>query len=1048
MKRHEPHRRPRLPRSATRHTPPATPRPEAGMALVVTLAVVVLVTIAAMAFFTRATSSRTIEHSRANQVLAAQLAETAQDYVVGQFLKEMTNNARVFTNGNAVVLQVTNPAGMVPQRLLAQSSMTNDTNFANLVRQSVPGADPSASAHSAATAAQNGRLLGPDRWNAPLLNSGAGFNAANQLPNWIYMNRDGTATATPSTNAIGRFAYNVYGTGGLLDANVAGHPGLSGADLQAVKGTLAGADLGVIPGVTNASGFVDWRNPGLTGAAYVAAVTNAATNGFLNFSPKALASRQDLIRLAKAGTAGISTNALPYLAHYSRAANAPSWGPSTNATGAAFQYKDNATNAAAINRFLPSVLVKSSFTRRDGTPAKVGDPLVKNRFPLSKLAWVGKDGPAAPGTAATIQRDFGLKWQNNRWEYVGHSGTDVQTAIKTLDEVASENREANFFELLKAGILSGSVGKAPESKTLAGLDLPSIQILEGNPDLQITRIGACLIDQADADNFPTHINIGGVTQHGVEDLPYLYSVLAGPRWMWSAAPPWTSSHAITYALLWVPQIWMPHAASGVSASSDASMNPQKVRIRILNGILENVDYSGTDYDALNVNVPVDLTSQLPVSEIQIKKSGYENYRASAKALVASDVANIPAASLREQTKLAGPWWTSAASGQDCGFVLDKKGGLTFSASPASATFFPVLRTTGVILVMEYEDGGGWHVYDSLGGSADLPGTTGINASNWAYGILTEDRYANSLDGIHIFSKWDPRTTRWGPTHGWSLSNPLSPPVSGPSGLRRDKPFPAPLLSASDNASLFGLWPQGDQTPNSGNNIPGTDNIWRPNDAFRGDAANPFRSIGDTSRRPVILQRPFRTVGEMGYTFRDTPWQTLSFFDATSGDQGLLDLFSVEEGTSIMAGQVNLNTAPLPVLQAVLEGTPRNSDGTGAISASGVAADFKAFREAQAGSALFDRSQLASFISSPQFSAESAQILKGPREAAVRGLADAAQTGAWNLTADIVAQSGRFAPGSTSADRFIVEGEDHTWLHLSLDRLRGQVVFSAQEKVSD
>lgn len=1041
--------------------PSSRGRKSSGMALVITLSLIVLVTIAAMAFFARATANRSVESSRANQVLVSQLAKTSEAYVTGRFLSEMTNNASAFTAGGITVYQVTNAVGMVPARSLAQSSMATDTNFVNLIRQSVPGADTNASTHSTATASQNGRSLTTQRWNSPRLNFGSGFVATNQLPNWIYINRDGSATPTPSTNAVGRFAYNVYETGGLLDANVAGHPGLTGNNLQAIKGTLAGADLTAL-GIPQSAitALVNFRNPQASSpAAYTNYVTGAAKSGFLSTvvtngssvgitTNNFFTSRQDLIRYAQTQNTGL-TNALPFLTHASRSSTMSGWAPQTNAIGAEFQYKDNANNPSFPNRFFSNVRVKAPFTRRDGSMAVIGEPLIKDRFPLEKLAWIGNDGPVAPGNASTIQRDFGLVWDNTikRWNYVGHSGAVVQTAIKNLDEVATDNREPNFFELLKAGILSGSIGKASTEKTLAGINLASTQALEGGTDLQIARIGACLIDQTDADNYPTHINIASITQHGIEDLPYLSSTLIGPRWVWSAAPPWTPTHTISYAMVWAPQIWFPHAPTNVAASTNSEENPAQVRIRIARGTLEGIDFSGTNYDVLNVNASIDLTA-LPVTEIVLNRSGYSNYRNDIRVPVETDVANVPAARLRNQIGSPGPWWTSAAAGNATGFVLDQKGPVATTVAPGSALFFPSLRFSGVMLVMEYLRDGQWFVYDSFAGSADLPGTTGISTTSLDLGILTDSRFNNAFDGMHALVKWDPRTNRWGPSHGWNFSNPMLPPLAGNAGLRRDKPFNAPILPAPDNASLFGLWPQGDTTTNSGSNVPGADSIWRPNDAFRGDNANPFRSMTDTTRRPVILQRPFRSVGEMGYAFRDTPWQTLSFFDATSGDAALLDLFSVADGGSLSAGQVNLNTAPLPVLQAVLEGTARNPDGSGAISATGVATNFKAFLEAQNGDALFDRSQLAAFISSPEFASEATQILKGPREAAVRGLVDTAQTGTWNLTVDIVAQGGRFAPGATSADRFIVEGEERNWVHLALDRARARLTFRSMEKVAD
>lgn len=1052
--------------------PSSRSRKSSGMALVITLSLIVLVTIAAMAFFARATANRSVESSRANQVLVSQLAKTSEAYVTGLFLSEMTNNASAFTVGGITVYQVTNAVGMVPARSLAQSSMATNTNFVNLIRQSVPGADINASTHSTATASRNGRFLTTQRWNSPRLNFGNGYVETNQLPNWIYINRDGSATPTPSTNAVGRFAYNVYETGGLLDANVAGHPGLTGSDLQAIKGTLAGADLTAL-GIPQSAitALVNFRNPQASSpAAYTNYVTGAAKSGFLSTvvtngssvgitTNNFFTSRQDLIRYAQTQNTGL-TNALPFLTHASRSLTMPGWAPQTNAIGAKFQYKDNANNPSFPNRFFSNVRVKAPFTRRDGSMAVIGEPLIKDRFPLEKIAWIGNNGPVAPGNASTIQRDFGLVWDNTikRWNYVGHSGAVVQTAIKNLDEVATDNREPNFFELLKAGILSGSIGKASEQKTLAAT---GFRIIEGNEDLQIARIGACLIDQVDSDNFPTHINLGSVTQHGVEDLPYLYGILTQERWRhdpWGQYPsdaaaltaaqaPGGAPFSLSLAFTWVPKLWNPHVSS-----SPVSAAPSAIRVRISEGQVVRIKHFAYNSSGSVANLDLNTPTNLPANSIEIPSSSFDLFRSS----VRPPEGSFATSSLPSQLN----WWNSNQStGGDnyCGFVIHRVGPTTVTIQSLGGNpsgFFANVETAGAMVVLEYQDASGvWRIYDTLAGAADLPSVTGITTASfeWAYGVSAFwERAQNNVGSAAQFTaKWDPRTPRWGPCHGWGWAPTDPPQFSGNNGIRRNEPFSQ--APSGDNPTLFGLWPQGRTNWNSSGNftlVPGADNVFRPNDAFRGDNANPFRSMTDITRRPVILQRPFRSVGEMGYAFRDTPWQTLSFFDATSGDAALLDLFCVADGGSLSAGQVNLNTAPLPVLQAVLGGTARKPDGSDAISATGVATNFKAFLEAQNGDALFDRSQLAAFISSPEFASEATQILKGPREAAVRGLVDTAQTGTWNLTVDIVAQSGRFAPGATSADRFIVEGEERNWVHLALDRARARLTFRSVEKVAE
>src|SRR5690606_932465 len=81
---------------------------------------------------------------------------------------------------------------------------------------------------------------------------------------------------------------------------------------------------------------------------------------------------------------------------------------------------------------------------------------------------------------------------------------------------------------------------------------------------------------------------------------------------------------------------------------------------------------------------------------------------------------------------------------------------------------------------------------------------------------------------------------------------------------------------------------------------------------------PLLSPASASSRPVFLNRPFRTVGELGYVYRDTPWKNIDFFTVESGDGGLLDTFCIHDdgrAEALVAGRVNLNTRQHPVLVA-------------------------------------------------------------------------------------------------------------------------------------
>src|SRR5262249_6071630 len=79
---------------------------------------------------------------------------------------------------------------------------------------------------------------------------------------------------------------------------------------------------------------------------------------------------------------------------------------------------------------------------------------------------------------------------------------------------------------------------------------------------------------------------------------------------------------------------------------------------------------------------------------------------------------------------------------------------------------------------------------------------------------------------------------------------------------------------------------------------------------------------------VMLNRPFRNVGELGYAFRasaaatPTPSpnpKTLDFYTATSPDAPILDLFTYNTAT-VRAGPVNLNTQNPAVIAALLKST--------------------------------------------------------------------------------------------------------------------------------
>jgi hypothetical protein len=401
-----------------------------GVALVIVLAFVVLLTGLIVAFFSQALIDRQISNSSANATKADLFAQGAIDTITGDLKQEIAagsvvampspspspaNGAMLYTPNapqSAVVCLAgsTGTAGM--QNLLKRSAF-NVPFYANPAPAPSPTATPynianyapsNRAANVPSTAPSlNGRYVSPARWNQPLLLPKKSLTTDSDLtpvatfiaPDWVLVGRDGSnpstwnsnlVTGSTSTTAvIGRYAYNIYDEGGLLDMNVAGYPSTSTAAQSSYKNALAYADLTQL---TDSSGnpvitqpqidqVVAWRNyasastdyaqnPPATGATLGTFLfpgwnTNTATNyfnaisangaGFMHAAnpvviggppgqtDRVFAGRQELINLLLEGVAAsgdtntaIATraslqNALQFMGTFSRGLSQPSYIP-------------------------------------------------------------------------------------------------------------------------------------------------------------------------------------------------------------------------------------------------------------------------------------------------------------------------------------------------------------------------------------------------------------------------------------------------------------------------------------------------------------------------------------------------------------------------------------------------------------------------------------------------------------------------------------------------------------------------------------------------
>ena len=252
--------------------------------------------------------------------------------------------------------------------------------------------------------------------------------------------------------------------------------------------------------------------------------------------------------------------------------------------------------------------------------------------------------------------------------------------------------------------------------------------------------------------------------------------------------------------------------------------------------------------------------------------------------------------------------------------------------------------------------------------------------------------------------------------------------------------------------------------------------------------------GNSTSSPIILNRPFRSVAELGYVFKDTPWKNIDFFTPETGDAALLDVFCINEPQGTMvAGRVNLNTRQAPVLKAVLSGSlkdERDTTGTDAIqadvdtvaaamlarttspivskgpfaniselagrlvgtNASGIGPE--AYQATDRNNITWIYSGLSAELTGTNnaYSDSASKIIQRRSEAAVRAFSAAGQTRVWNLLIDVVAQVGSYPSSASNAadplSAFVVRGEKRCWYHVAIDRLTGVILDSSLETVSE
>lgn len=897
------------------------------------------------------------------------------------------------------------------------------------------------------------------------------------------------------------YAPGTYPAGYTAATYTAQQLGRKGSPALADLSSLPAAATTFFP-ATQINNLVGWRNyvtaqPGGDFSAGFTFNQTAATSYFnlarsntahfltINTTPsptpsrtdQAFLNRQELLSLRS--SFGFSQNLLQYLGTFSREYNRSSWKPQT---------------PSAVNPDLSGIRVTTGFTRVDTSPAIVGEPLLKNRFTLRRLSWLTYAGPSATrpippaspvlpntdpnydmwqllyaygipqsyllqGTAANIKASFGLVWDSRlyvaspragqQWVYAspssansggtfdGTSGTGA-TIIKALSTVQTEAREPDFFELLKAVILNGSVGLGSNNaaNTFVVADPKYYDTINGkSADYQLMQIGANIIDEWDTDNFPTYINFNSNEGVGIENLPYLSKLLYLPNYATGSGDYFDS---------WlVPSLWNPHQnAAGIGT----------IRVA-LNGTGNYWGYGQDKSGAVVTQTKAGPISPLPAT-MDISAAGFSS---------SSPQSTTPIVSTSSVTQV------SDASFNYWGF------------------HYPFLATTpNATAVNKTNADSDWPDFGTVVGASSvelqipIPGTTTfVPYQTWVIAatgapLISTSTKNNFGSGNKLqdpeFVSIDPRTTRfgvWGTDAASQTGGNGKKDYTAGAADSMDEKNPANRLEQISlyqpqgaNFTVGSLATLSTLSANSGSTTfyKDLDGVQRVADITTGSATTAGSTIMaalNTADRPRFSNGPFQSVAELGQVFRDQPWKTLAFTISNSADAGLLDAFTLQDVSSdgiaptnpfvwTTAGRPSLNTRQASVLAAVISQAALRIDGSSIITKTQTTNVAQAIVALTTANPLMSKGDLVALIAAD--STFTGLGNKEARECVMRALTDAGQTRTWNLMIDVIAQSGRYPPTAAFLKDFVVEGEKRYWLHIAIDRFTGEVIDQQLEAV--
>ena len=858
---------------------------------------------------------------------------------------------------------------------------------------------------------------------------------------------------------------------------------------------------------------------------------NYFTNSFLTTSQapvfntqtdQPLPVRQELIKLRSAVVgSGISfSNALQYLGTFSREAlsKIPQWSPAspdsinpnfqtllvtnsfTRNDGTTANIGENLVNRRFLLQRLNWLTYKGPSATRTipNSAPSLGDPnydmWLLTRPDVNSIRFGLTSAFLQQGTAVNILKYFGLVWDttSERWNYTSPSGGSLASSIATLGTLTGA-REPDFFELLQAGIINSSLGDSSTS-------YPELPIAhQQSKMLQILTIGANLIAQSRADSYPVRIacNVGGVSMEavGAPRLPFINSL--------AACPVGVTANSGGMNWLLVPNLWNPFRDTWDLTEANAGNTGNKplstpgylrppIQITIKGppasggtttvgfGAAATVTNSGRVSPVSAFSTISVTPSSQPLATGSLTSSGGRDGFLQAMRMGVQDLtASLGSAFNPSTLGSLTPSWNDVARPQNdnAGSRTDHFAVFRVSANiPPGTTGYPVLILyPGFQIEMDYQSpNGSWYPYSFLQGNN--AGSTWISsnlniATNYSQYVTPPGNTAPTIVNAGTTNT----ITRWDTGTGGVSALAKAPMLAkaDPRSIRYNSQIGALSLAANTAGIIGSIWPSGYTSAPA---MPGATNpaVYSQTTGDNAPAAtagansNPYSEAANADPlRPVMMNRPFRSVGEMAYAFRDQPFRTLSFSWAPTSpnpDAGLLALFSVNDYTDssgTRGGVITLNSRQAPALAGILTGTatrentPRGTGGAplptpvplASPSANNVAASLTLSTIANP---LVSRAGLTDVVANlPDTSGLGPSTPKTEREAVARALGEVDQTRTWNLLIDVIAQSGRYPPNATSfPNGFVVDGEQRYWVHVAIDRFTGQVIDKQIEVVNE